>query len=539
MIVLGLDIGTTGVKAVAFGEAGEAVASAQVQYPLVTPRTGCYELDPGRMEGAIWEVVGRVAAAVGPGRIQALACSALGEAVLPVDGEGRPLYNTVLALDHRATRQVEALRRRISPEEFFRVTGQSFHPIASLFKILWWRDNEPEVFRQAARFLCWNDMLGLLLGCEPAISPSLAARTGLYGLAEGGWSERLLELAGLQPDRLARVLPAGQVVGQVAKGRAEELGLARECLYVSGGWDQACAALGSGGVAEGIVVDSMGSTDSLNATYRGINTSPAMLQCHFSCTPGALPPGRGEPATGPTALGPGGAPGQDTPSAPGLYLTNAFSLGGGNLLGWFRDNLDAERAARLEAEGRSYYQELAAEALRSDRSALVLPHFAGSGTPAMDPASLGAIAGLTLATERRDIALGILEGIAFEMALNLEALREAGVPVATIYAGSGGARSRELVQLRSDVFGLPITPLLVEEAGCLACALLCRTALEPFLEPADLARQWVRLGEPVEPRAGQMARYREKREAYARLYPALAEINRRLRKLDCRGGGEG
>jgi xylulokinase len=243
----------------------------------------------------------------------------------------------------------------------------------------------------------------------------------------------------------------------------------------------------------------MGSTDSLNATYEDAKTSEAMLASRFTCTPAAVP---------------------------GLYCTNAFSLGGGNVMAWFRDHVDRERADRLAEEGRSYFPVMVAEAMKSRNPVMVLAHFAGSGTPTMDPESRGAMLGLSLATDRRDMALGILEGIALEMALNVEALHQAGIPLKAIHVGSGGARSPELVQMRADVFNRPVIPLGVEEAGCLACGMLAIRALDPSRSIGELAGSWVRLGKPVLPRSERAEHYARKREIYGRLYPALKDLNR-------------
>jgi xylulokinase len=503
MAVLGIDIGTTGVKAAAFDLGGTVLASAQADYPLLQPQPGWFELEPGKVVSGIEEVIQRVCGAAGKGRIRALASSALGEAVLPVDSRGQPLANTIVALDHRAVAQAEWLRRQISPEEFFAITGQSLHPIATVFKILWWKQERPELFREARRFLCWNDMLAAVLGLEPAISPSLAARTGLFDLQEQRWSARLLELAGLGEERLARIVAAGQLVGQLPAARARELGLAEDCVLVSGGWDQACAALGSGAVETGIVVNSMGSTDSLNATYEPLNTSSRMLERNFTCTPAAVP---------------------------GLYCTNAFSFTGGNLLDWYREQLDAGAASRRDLEA-DYYPQLLRRALASRHPPLVLAHFAGSGTPSMDPEALGAVVGLSLATDRADLAMGILEGVAQEIALNLEALLEAGIPVRVLYAGSGGARSRELLQLRADVLDRPLVPLQVQEAGCLACGMLAAASVQPSAAVVQRARRWVRTGAAVEPRRPWAEYFRARRRLYSRLHPALRELNRGLRAL--------
>ena len=504
MAVLGVDIGTTSVKAIAFTPEGRRLAAAQEEYALIRPKPGYYELDSLRMLEAVRTVIGVVCARAGRGEIRAVACSALGEAVLPVDSSGNPLGNTVVALDHRAADQARALAESIAPEQFFRITGQALHPIASICKILWWREHEPELFARARMFLCWNEMLAMYLGVRPAVSPSLAARTGLYDLRSGAWSQRLMQLADLSQERLGRIAAAGEVVDRVDRSRAGQLGLHPRCVYVSGGWDQVCAALGCGAVREGIVVNSMGSTDSLNATYRGVNTSPAMLDNRLTCTPAAVA---------------------------GLYCTNAFSLSGGNLLAWFRDQLDGERAERLAGEGKNYFEELVAESAHSRHPALVLAHFSGSGTPHMDAESRGAVLGLSLASGKADIARGMVEGIALEMAQNLEALKRCGIPVQSIHAGGGGARSRQILQVRADAFNRPLIPLHVEEAGCLACGMLAARALDPSLQLEQLAESWVRRGSPVEPLPEQAARFAAKREIHARLYPALKELNHLIAEL--------
>jgi xylulokinase len=256
-------------------------------------------------------------------------------------------------------------------------------------------------------------------------------------------------------------------------------------------------------VEAGVVVNSMGSTDSLNATYAAVNTSGRMLERNFTCTPAAVP---------------------------GLYCTNAFSFTGGNLLDWYREQLDAAGPDR-QGRGSDYYPQLVRQALASRHPALVLAHFAGSGTPTMDPEALGAMVGLSLATDRADLAMGILEGVAQEIALNLEALRDAGLPVRVLFAGSGGARSPDLLQLRADVLGWPLAPLEVQEAGCMACGMLAAASLEPSATAAQRARRWVRKGAEVEPRPAWAEYYRARRELYARLYPALRELNRALRAL--------
>ena len=502
MSVLGLDIGTTGVKSVAFSPEGVPLASSYQRYSLIQEQPGWAELDPREVSRAILSVVRSVASQAGKGSIVAVCSTALGEAVVPVDKAYAALDNSIIAIDHRAEAETAAFAAQLPPDEFFGITGQLEHPIASLFKILWWKEKRPEVFRAARRFFCWNEMLAALLGVEPATSPSLAARMGIYDLTAATWSGKILEAAGLSPDLFAPVAPAGSILGEVPPTIASDLGLARKCLLVCGGWDQACAALGAGAYEPGVVVNAMGTTDSLNATFRGVMTSRAMMESGLTCTPHPLD---------------------------GLFCTNAFSTGGGNLLSWYRDLIVGQKGSgSKEAE----MALLVDRALATDPGALmVLPHFIGSGTPAMDPQSLGCIFGLTTATTREALLCAILEGIALEMWVNLECLVSCGLPVERIHVCGGAAHSRATLEMRSDLFGRRLIPLVVDEAGCVACGILATSALDPSNGPATLAKRWVRTEEPICPDQAQSAAWGKKKAIYSQLYPTVKSILHDMRNL--------
>lgn len=507
MTVLGVDIGTTGVKAVAYAEDGRPLTSAHRGYALLSERPNYLELDPEAVSGAVLEVIGKAAQEAGKDSIRAIAGAALGEAVVPLDRKGRFLANTIIALDSRAQVQMARLVECIPPEEYFSLTGQLPHPIVSAGKIMWWKDERPEVFREADRFLCWNEVLAHLLGVEPTISPSLAARTGMYDLRARDWSDRVLEAAGIDRKTLPPIVASGEAVGRVSPDMVSRLGLAKDCVLVSGGWDQACVALGSGAIEPGEVVNSMGSTDSLNATFDHVQTPPEMMAHGLTCSPHAVE---------------------------GLFLSVGFSLTGGNLLSWCRDTLGPADCAKDSAA--DYFSSLAALAESSRRPVWVLPHFVGSGTPAMDPNSLGAVLGLSLSTTPADVACGMLEGLALEMRQNLDNLRASGIPVKQLLAGSGGARTSGVVQLRADALGMPITVLENEETGCMACAMLALSALEgqPGLE--EIVGAWVTHGRSYAPRPEMQAYFTQRLALHRELYPALRELQHRLHDFPERPG---
>lgn len=500
--ILGLDIGTTGVKGIAFSADGAYLASAYRPYRLIQQRPGWAELDPREVSTAIVEVIHSIVTRTGKSSISAICSSALGEAIVPVDDRLRPVDNSIIAIDNRAEWQAIKFSQLVPPGEFFHMTGQMAHPIASLFKLLWWKQERPEIFARARGFFCWNEMLAVLLGVPPAISPSLAARTGMYDLAAATWSERILEAAELSPDRLAPIVRAGEIVEEIPLGMAADFGLRKGCVLVSGGWDQACAALGAGAIEPGVVVNSMGTTDSLNVTFRGIATTNAMMTNSLACTPHPVE---------------------------GLFCSNAFSTGGGNLLYWYQGIIGTDVRSGPNAGDLTALIDQAIAA--SKNPVMVLPHFAGSGTPSMDPQSLGCVLGCTIATVREDLLRGIIEGIALEMWVNLKCLVACGLPVEQIHVCGGGARSRAALELRSAVFGRRIIPLEIEDAGCLACGMLAARALEPAKELGHLVHQWVRAGNPIDPDPGLAAAYNAKRAIFVQLYPALKSIMHDIQRI--------
>ncbi len=505
MLTLGLDIGTTGTKGIAFDEEGHAVASAYRPYPLFAPQPGWLELEPGQVLEAVGEVISGVAqeaCAKGYGRIHAIASAALGEAVVPVDAQGQCLDRSITALDLRSRRQVERFASEcMGPEALFRITGQVLHPILTLGKILWWKTEKPEVFAHARRFLCWNEMLAAWLGLEPALAPSLAGRTGLYDVRQGDWSDEILGLAGLSREYLGRIVPAGRIVGEIPGQMCSKLGLDPRCVLVSGGWDQSCAALGGGAIEPGVVVNSMGSSDSLNATFDSANTSEAMQRSSLTCNP---------------------------QSADGLYCTNAFSTCGGNLLQWWKGQLASPEELEASRSGRNVYDVIVESAMQAENPALVPAYFAGAATPHMDASARGGFLGLTLATTRADMARGLLEGIAFEMALNLENLRKAGLPVTRVFAGGGAAKNQQLLQLRANAYRMPVTVLQNEEIGVAACGMLARGALDGAGALKSIVQQWVHHGKTVDPQPDAVSAYQERYSIYVELYEALRPIARRL-----------
>ena len=215
---LGIDIGTSGCKAVVFDERGRPLASASRGYRLHLTPDGGAELDSDEvMDSCLAVIAGAQRQAGGPA--QAMAVSSQGEAFTAVARDGRPLCRAMVSSDVRAAGEAQSWPGTFGEERLYQITGHTAHPMFTLFKLRWLRERQPEVWRQASQFLCFEDLLHRRLGLEPAIGWPLAGRTMLFDVRRHEWSPEILQAIDLAPGRLARPLASGSVVGRTADAR--------------------------------------------------------------------------------------------------------------------------------------------------------------------------------------------------------------------------------------------------------------------------------------------------------------------------------
>ncbi|NLF17429.1 MAG: hypothetical protein GX595_09245 [Lentisphaerae bacterium] len=494
---MGIDIGTSGCKAVAFDAEGRILAAAAREYPTLMPREGWAELDSEQVMGACLEVLAEAAGACRDrDPVAGIGISSQGEAFTAVGARGEMLSHAMVSSDARAADVARRWPEHFGAERLYQLTGHTAHPMFTLFKILWLRDEQPETWRRARHLYCFEELLQDRLGLEPAISYPLAGRTMLFNVRSHTWDPDILAAVGLEPSRLARTLPTGAVVGRLAPEAARRINVAPGTVVTTGGHDQPCGALGAGVTAPGRAMYGMGTVECICPAFASAVFSDGLRQANL-CT-------------------------YDF-TIDGMYTTIAYSLTGGNLLRWYRDVWAAEERQHAAATGTGVYEAILASLPEAPSDLMVLPYFTPSGTPYFETRAGGAVLGLKLSTGRGDLLKGLLEGVSLEMKLNVETLAEAGVAIDEFLATGGGARSRTLLQLKADVLNRPITVVEVTEAGCLGVAMQARAAVsgEPITE---IARRCVRTAASVEPRPAHADAYTERFERYRTLYPALKPL---------------
>jgi xylulokinase len=493
---MGVDIGTSGCKAAVFDQDGKPITFSYREYDVISPHPGWAELDSDEVMRKCFEVIKEAASHVPGDSIGGLGISSQGEAFTPIDNQGRALGHALVSSDARAEEYVNTWPRKFGEQRLYEITGHTPHTLFSLFKLLWLKEHHPDIWSKTWKFLCFEDLLQYRLGLNPAMGWPLAGRTMLFDVIHHHWSSDILAAIGIQKEQLAAPLPSGTVAGTVKSQIAQALGLNEKVFVVTGGHDQPCSALGAGATDPGVAIYATGTVECITAAFAKPIFAESLYRHNF-CTYDHV--------------------------VPNTYATVAYSLTGGNILKWFRDQFGAAETAQARNEGKNPYEILLRRIPDAPTNLLVLPYFTPTGTPYFDANAAGAILGLKLSTTREEILKSLLEGVAFEMRLNLELLERSGYSVHELRATGGGAKSELWNQLKADVMGKKITAVEVSEVGCMGAAMLARAARggQPVNE---VARHWVKLGQEKLSRPEFAKLYTERFEQYKKLYPALRQF---------------
>lgn len=500
MSLLGIDIGTTGCKAVCFSMAGEPLASAYREHQIRHPEPGWAELDAAAVWRNVQAIIREVAQAVKRDPIQALAVSSLGEAVVPVTHDRRILGPSILNFDVRGASYLESLGQRLDDSRLYEINGNTLGNHYGLTKLCWIRDHRPRIYEAADKFLLWSSFVGFMLGAEPAVDTSLANRTLLFDLERKDWSDPLLAWAGIERSKLPVVVPSGTPIGHVSPAIAAELGLSPDVVIVAGAHDQCANAVGCGVVQEGLAVYGMGTFLCITPTFSQRVAPDRMIPRGLNTEHHAVP---------------------------GHYVTFIYNQGG-SLVKWYRDTFAREEHRQALATGEDVYDRLFAELPEGPSGVVVLPHFTVTGPPGFVSDSAGVVVGLHLETPRGAILKGILEGATFYLRDCLEALPETGIQVEDFRATGGGSKSDAWIQLSADILGQPFVRPRVTEAGALGAAIMAGVGCGALDSFSSGVAQMVKLERHFEPDLRVHAAYAEWFERYRELWPLMRDYLRSL-----------
>jgi len=494
MSLLGLDLGTSACKAAVFDEDGNLLAVASREYSADIPRPGWMEMDPNRMWSAAVDAVRQVAIE-SLDTVRALAVSSQGETFIPVDAFGNAVGPAIMNADNRATEQVRLFEELIGKDGIYRISGCVLHPMYALLKILWLKENRPDIYGSAAKFLSVGDYALARLGVNTFTDYSLASRTMAFDVTRRDWSDHLLNIAGIEKDRFPNIKPAGTVAGKLSAAVAGEIGLQEGTIVAVGGHDQPCGALGAGVVESGDTADSAGTYECLAVASNKPTLSDEALSyslnsyCHV---------------------------------VPGKYVTLAF-FPAGIVLRWFRDQFAQLEIEEAACSGNDAYDILVSKLPDGPSGICFTPHFIGSGNPTWNANATGALVGLRPDRTRYHMFKAILEGIACEIGTNSKVLEKLVGKIDLLRTTGGGARSSYWLQMRANITGKRIASMRCSEAVCLGAAILAGVGLGVYDTPQEGARRVAKCDCFYEPDPIAAASYSAQIDSYRKLYTALAE----------------
>jgi len=500
--LLGIDVGTTGSKAIVFNTDGDIKGYGFREYDVLCEKPGLAEQDAEKVWTFVKQSVKQAVAKSGVKNIKALSVSVQGDAVIPVDKNIRPLHNALLGMDYRSKEQADFCSGLLGERNLFNITGMRPHPMNSLTKILWFRGYMPDLFSQTYKFMTYSDFIMSKLGSGRAvIDQTMASRTMMFDIKQKQWSKQILDKLELDDRLFSEVIPSGILIGKINSKLADELGISRNVFLVSGGHDQTCAALGAGVVKENIAVDSHGTAEVLSTAFYKPKINDFMYNGYYPCYLHAKE---------------------------GMYFTFSLNHIGGILLKWYRDNLGYEEVKEAQEKGISAYKLMETKAPNGPSSVLVLPHFNGSGTPTCDFASKGAILGLTMSTTRHDIVKGILDSLVYELKINMETLKKAGIRINEMRCVGGASRSPVWLNIKSNVTNCRVVTMKVHEAACLGAAILAGSASGIYSSVEEGVENTVKLEKVYEPDEKMYRLYEEKYSIYKGIYDILRDVNKKL-----------
>lgn len=491
-LVLGIDVGTAALKAGLYDLEGRVLGLAAREYPIIQPRPGWGEHDPERWWMATKEVVREVLKQAGARAedVVGIGIDCLSPSMVLIDRAGRALRNAFTPLDVRSGPQVEAVRRRLGSNRVFTITGnRPATGTSTLPQLLWVREAEPPVYDRAYKFLHANGFLAYRMTGRATIDWSNAALTLLFDPRRRSWSPLLLGEFGIDEDKLPDPVSPVEVVGELGRKPAEELGLVPGIPVAGGSIDTNTAALGAGVVEEGQAIDSAGAASCLGVITREPRFDDRFLnRCH---------------------------------AVPDRWIIVSQGPHTGLALRWFRNELCRDLEAEDEAAAYRLMDQEAEKAPPGSEGLIYLPYFMGEASPTWNPDATGVFFGLTPGHTRGHLIRAIMEGTAFNIREVLDVLAELGVAVHELVAVGGQAKSPLWLRIRADITSRRLIVPQLKDTAPLGAAILGGVAGGAYRDPAGAARSIFRAELEVEPDPKAHRLYSEAYKLYLEVYSSL------------------
>lgn len=495
--LLGIDIGTSACKVAAFDRQGNVIAAANGDYPVYYPKEGWAEQNPEEWWTAVCGAIRRVLekGKIFPEQICGIGIDGQSWSAIAIDQDGKVLTNTPIWMDTRAQSICDRLNKEIGADQIFEVSGNSLQPSYTTAKIIWYKENLPDIYRKIYKILQSNSFIAYKLTGN--ISQDVSQGYGLhcFRMREGIWDEEMCRKLGIPMEFLPDIVNCDTVIGTVTTKAAKESGLCEGIPVVAGGLDAACGTLGAGVIHPGETQEQGGQAGGMSICMDSYKADPRLiLGFHV---------------------------------VPGQWLLQGGTTGGGGVMRWFeREFGDFERAEEKKTGISSLQQlnEIAQKVAPGCDGVVFLPYMAGERSPIWNPDAKGVFYGLDFSKTKGHMVRGCMEGVALSLRHNLETAREAGAEVEVLRAMGGSANSLLWTQIKADITGKTIIVPSSDTATTLGAAILAGVGTGFYKDYEEAVALTVKETRRHEPDKNNKEIYDHTYNVYLRLYDCLKDM---------------
>ncbi|MGL5258984.1 MAG: xylulokinase [Lachnospiraceae bacterium] len=504
--LLGIDLGTSGTKTVLFDEAGIAISSKTVEYPIHQEQNGWAEQDPMDWWNATVTTIKGVIeeSKVSPSDIKGIGISGQMHGLVLVDKEGNVLRKSIIWCDGRTAKQCEEITNTIGKERLIEITANPALTGFTAGKILWVRENEPEIYEKAHKVLLPKDYVRYMLTGVYGADVSDASGMNLMDIHTRDWSKEILEKLELDESLFPKIYESVDVVATVSKEAANLTGLTCDTVVVGGAGDNAAAAVGTGVVSKGNAFTTLGTSGVVFAHSDEVTIDLAGRVHTFAA------------------------------AVPGGYTVMSCSLAAGLSLKWLKENFCndvIEIAKEKEEDVYSLMTKMAEEVPIGADRLLFLPYLMGERSPILDHNARGAFIGLSAIHTKANLIRAVLEGVVYSQKHNLDILSDMGVLPDDMTACGGGGSSKMWRQMLADVYDCPVNTVTNKEGPALGAAILAGVGANIYESVEDGCKKVIRYNEAEKPQQENTTKYHQFFEIYKECYPALKEQFHKLANL--------
>lgn len=493
--LLAHDLGTSGNKASLFRTDGTLVASVLKDYPTHYPQRGWAEQDPADWWSAVSSASREVVAGIDPQQIAAISFSAHMMGCLCLDKSGQPLHRSIIWSDGRATAEAEYIVSQVGLAHSYQIVGQQVNANYTLAKLLWLKKHQPEIYENAAYVVQCKDYIAYRMSGVIATDHTDAAYTQTYDLKTGTYSNEMLAAAGIRKDILPRIVTSDTVLGPLLPAAAAECGLLAGTPVVMGAGDGSAATIGAGCVQEGQAYLCLGSSSWLMATSDRFLFDPQMRT-------------QTEPHV-----------------VPGKFAYGGTMQTGGLSYEWAKDNLTSAEFSYRDLEI------LLQQSQPGAKGCMFLPYLMGERCPWWDPHANGSFLGLRLNTSKADMLRAVLEGVAMNLNVIWNVVKQSIRPD-VMYVIGGGGLGDTFMQIFADVFQVPVAVLAnTRECNAMGAAVIAGMGAGLFNRDYSITEQFICVEKRFQPDPQLTPMYEQKQQLFEEAYHLLSPLDRKISML--------